>query len=339
VNLVEPWILLRLLAGLTAAILFVRAAMTSLRVVRHFDVSRATEGQLALEKQAELGSAFLRAAAVIQVGTLVLSILSADRLSHAVRGAMCAYGVFRENRLGFPSLITTGSVAFVAGVVVELMAFDRSVRGMDLIRPIAILSLLIAPLATFDLALSTAFFMKLDLGVTASCCSVALDAGPLGAGGFASGPRELASVGAVVAVIGAIGASLAASARPRPPRIVAAALLTVLAVPLAIAAVVLEVAPHAFELPQHACPFCLLRADVWGIGYPLLGAIFLAAVWSVGTAAAALVSRRRALADVLGRFARSRLRMGTAAWVVALALGLGPVLRYAIETGGKSLFP
>ena len=46
----EPWILLRLLAGLVATALFVRAGYTSLRVLRRFDAMRATEGQLALER-------------------------------------------------------------------------------------------------------------------------------------------------------------------------------------------------------------------------------------------------------------------------------------------------
>jgi hypothetical protein len=338
-NLLEPWILLRLLAGLTAAILFTRGAVTSLRVLRHFDVSRATEGQLALEKQAELATTFVRTAGLLQVGTLILSVLSADRLSHAVRGAMCAFGVFHENRYGFPALLLTVFVAFAAGVTVQLTAFDRAVRGLDFIRPIALLSVLMAPLAIADLALTTTFFLKLDLDVVASCCSVALDAGPRGAVTFASGPRQLVTIGAVLAVTMAGGSAWAASLRPRPTPILVAALLAFLAVPVAVAAIVLETAPYAFELPQHACPFCLLRADVFGIGYPLFGAVFLAAVWSVGAAVAAIGARHDSFASTLAAFARTRLRRGAVAWVVALICGLGPVVKYTIESGGKSLFP
>jgi len=46
-NLLEPWVLLRLVAGLVACLLFARGALTAQKVLRHFDVKRATEGQLA----------------------------------------------------------------------------------------------------------------------------------------------------------------------------------------------------------------------------------------------------------------------------------------------------
>ena len=52
-NFLEPWVLLRLAAGVVAFALFTRGAMTAQKVLRHFDVRRATEGQLALEKQLE----------------------------------------------------------------------------------------------------------------------------------------------------------------------------------------------------------------------------------------------------------------------------------------------
>src|SRR5262249_50106463 len=110
-NLLEPWLLLRLAAGLVATLLFVRAARTPLRVLRHFDVARSTEGQLALERQADLSATLVRVAAVIQVGVLVLSMLAGDRLSHAIRGAMCGYGVFNASPWGFRSLGATCATA------------------------------------------------------------------------------------------------------------------------------------------------------------------------------------------------------------------------------------
>src|SRR6478672_11679090 len=100
-NLLEPWILLRLAAGVVAVVLFGRGAYTAARVLRHFDVRSAAEGQLALERHVELGSAFVRVGAIVQVAALALSVLAADRLSHGVRGAMCAFGVFNATPMGF----------------------------------------------------------------------------------------------------------------------------------------------------------------------------------------------------------------------------------------------
>ena len=191
-NLLEPWILLRLVAGLVAVVLFARAATTSLLVLRHFDVARATEGQLALERRTELASTFLRVAAVIQVALLALSMLAGDRLSAAIRGAMCGYGVFNATPWGFRSLAATATTALAAGVVAQLYALDARVRGFDLARPLAIATLILAPIALVDFGLACAFALNLDLSVVASCCSVQLDAvaaGLAGPEGLGDGAR------------------------------------------------------------------------------------------------------------------------------------------------------
>jgi len=66
-------------AGVVAVALFTRAARTSWRVLRAFDISRATEGQLALERRAQLASTFVRVATVLQIAILALSMLAGDR--------------------------------------------------------------------------------------------------------------------------------------------------------------------------------------------------------------------------------------------------------------------
>jgi hypothetical protein len=338
VNFLEPWVLLRIVAGLVAAALFVRAAFTSLKVLRHFDLRAATEGQLALERQVELSSTFIRVATIVQVGSLVLTCLAADRLSHGIRGAMCAYGVFQASPWGFRALAATIVVALLGGVLAELHACDARLPRLDLARALSWATLVMAPLAVADLYLTTTFLLDLDLTVVASCCSVQLDAVAAGNGGYTTGPRALSTVLAPIAAVLAIGVALLAARRPRASMVALAGAFAVLAFPIAIAAVVLEVAPHAFELPQHVCPFCLLKGDVLGLGYPLFGSIFLAVVWGVGAAASAILTRRSTARDAVDAFLTSRLRREALAWSIALVLGVLPVARYAWMSGGASLF-
>jgi hypothetical protein len=337
-NLLEPWVLLRLVAGLVACALFARGALTAQKVLRHFDVQRATEGQLALEKQIELGATFVRIAAVAQVLALVLSVLGADRMSRGVRGAMCAYGVFGANEWGFRSLAVTGAVALCAGVLAQVYAFDARVRALDLARPLAMMTLAMFPLSVFDLACATEFLGKLDLTVVSSCCSVQLDPVAAAGEGFATGPRVLATVLAVIGTVASIGAALLAARSPTKARITLAGVVTLVSLPVAIAASVLEVAPHAFEVPNHVCPFCLLRSDVFAIGYPLYGALFLATTWAVGAGVSALLARGAAARDALAPFARGLLRRGALAWALALVIAILPIARFAVVSGGASLF-
>jgi hypothetical protein len=337
-NLLEPWVLLRLVAGVVAIALFARAAITAQKVLRHFDVRRATEGQLALEKQLELAATFARVGAVVQVLALVLTALGADRLSRGVRGAMCAYGVFSAHAWGFRSLGATALVALVAGIVAQLYAFDARVRTLDLARPLAVATCVMAPLSALDLAIAGKFLLGLDLTVVASCCSVQLDPVTAMGEGLAWGPRALMSALAVGGTILSIVAALVAARSPTRAKIVASGIVSAASLPPALAASVLEVAPHAFEVPTHHCPFCLLRADVLAIGYPLYGALFLAIVWAGGAAVSAALGHEPAARAALGDFAARRLRRGAAAWGCALVLGAAPVVRFLIVAGGASLF-
>ncbi|MBX3229771.1 MAG: hypothetical protein KIT84_05505 [Labilithrix sp.] len=338
-NLLEPWVLVRLAAGVVAFALFARAAVTAQRVLRYFDVRRATEGQLALEKRVELAATFARVAAVVQVAALALTALSADRLSRGVRGAMCAYGVFAAHEWGFRALAITGGVALAAGIVTQLYAFDARVRTLDLARPLAIATCVMAPLSAVDLLATGKFLLGLDLSVVASCCSVQLD--PVAATGetFATGPRVLLTAIACGGTVLSIAAALLAARAPSRRAVLAAGALSVVTLPAALAASVLEVAPHAFEVPSHVCPFCLLRMDVFALGYPLYGALFLATAWGGGAAVSALLARGGAATTALGAFASRRLRLGAAAWACALALGAFPVVRFAVVGNGASLFP
>jgi hypothetical protein len=337
-NLLEPWVLLRLAAGLVACLLFARGAMTAQKVLRHFNVQRATEGQLALEKQIELGATFVRIAAVVQVLALALSVLGADRMSRGVRGAMCAYGVFGANEWGFRSLAVTGGVALFAGVLAQVYAFDTRVRALDLARPLACMTLAMFPLSVFDLACAAEFLGKLDLTVVASCCSVQLDPVAAAGEGYASGPRVLATILVVIGTSASIGFALLAARSPTKTRIMAAGVVTLISLPAAVAASVLEVAPHVFEVPHHVCPFCLLRSDVYAIGYPLYGALFLATIWGVGAGLSAVLARGTAASEALAPFARIVLRRGAVAWALALAFAIAPIARFAVVSGGASLF-
>lgn len=337
-TMLEPFILLRIAAGIVATALFAWAARVGLRVLRHRSLATASEGRLALERQAELAGAFARVGAIVQAAMLLMTVVTADRLTGAVRGAMCGYGVVAANGFGWASLATTALTSVAAGVVVQLYAFDRRVRGLELLAPLAVASIAMAPLAALDLVLAFEWLGKLDLSAVASCCSTGLDEAVRSGTAYVAGPRRLATFGALALVPFAIGAALFASRRPERPRVALASSATLAALPLALGATVLEVAPYVYEVPGHLCPFCLLKADAWFLGYPLFGATFLALVWGVGAGVAALVARGPSADAAFVDFARSRMRREAIAWGAALALGVLPVALYTIQSPGASLF-
>jgi hypothetical protein len=337
-TLLEPWVMIRLMAGAVATMLFAYGALTGAKILRYAHLEAATEGRLSLERQAELAATLVKVGALAQLFGCVLSVVAADRLSLAIRGAMCGYGVVEQNRWGWVSILTTIVSSTLAGVLLQLFALDRRVRGLDLMRPLAVSCIALAPIIALDWGLAGAWLTRLDLSVVSSCCSTTLDEARREGVAYWQGPRLFAMWGALVGVPVAIAAAFFAVRHPRRAIVALSGALALVVAPVALGAVTLEVAPHVYEVPQHLCPFCLFKADAYFIGYPLFGAIFLALVWGLGAAAGALVSSGDRARDAFPAFARSRMTRQAFAWGVALALGALPVVLYAVASPKASLF-
>lgn len=340
-SLLEPWILFRLVAGLVACLCLGHAAWIGLRVLRFSHLASTAEGQLSLERQAELGATSARVGAVLQMGALLLSVLSADRLTSSIKGAMCGYGVVDASPLGWWAMGTSLIAALAAGVLLQLLGLDARTRSLSLLRPVAKVSVGVAALAIADLGATFGWLSALDFSVVASCCSSGLDDAPsaVGAMGGPAGARLLFTSLAALSIPLAAGWALLSSRRPARWLAVTSGLMAALALVASLGTIPLEVAPHVFETPHHRCIYCLFKPEALFLGYPLLGALLLGAVWGMGSAAGALLSKPEGAEDPFVPFARQALRREAAAWLLTGALCALPVVRYAIVTGGLSLFP
>jgi hypothetical protein len=278
--------------------------------------------------------------AAVQVLALALTVIVADRMTPSVRGAMCGYGVVHANEAGPLSVAATIVAALGAGAYWQLLRLDRAHRSLALLRPISWGALLLSGASAIDLGFALEWLGGLDLKAVASCCSTGADAGGEAIARGAGGAARVGATAAALALLpAALGASLWAARRGGRGRALAAGLVALAALPAAAAAIVLEVAPHVYEVPHHRCPYCLFRADAWGIGYPLFGALFVAAVAALGTTLGAVLTLGgREARDPFADFARAQLGRTAVALGAALALGVAPVLRYAIVSGGASLF-
>ncbi len=337
-NLLRPWIVARLLSGTAAVILCFIGVVVAVRVLRYWRVGATSEGQLALERRSELVAAVVQVALAVAVGNVALTVLGADRLTHSIRGAMCAWGVFDASPFGFAALGTSVAAAVTCALWVVLHRLDLRHARPTLTRRKFYALFPILPLLAVDLALTTKWVLDLDMQVVASCCSIGLDDALATSAGAGGGPRALSAWLALGAA--GLAALLAFATWRRPGRAVAlvAALVSAIASVLALPAILGYVAPHAYESPHHLCPFCLLHADVGGIGWPLFGALFAAGV--LGVAIGIVETQRRAgeVEHVEG-FERRLGGWASALWALTIALAAGPVVRWAVVSGGASLFP
>ena len=76
-NLLRPWILARLLSGAAVLALVIYGAVVAWRVLKHWRVGKSSEGQLALERRAEL------VATIVQVALSIAVRRFSSRISRA----------------------------------------------------------------------------------------------------------------------------------------------------------------------------------------------------------------------------------------------------------------
>jgi hypothetical protein len=337
-NLLRPWLLARLLSGTAVAVLCAFGVVIAWRVLSRWRIGASSEGQLALERRAELVAAVVQVALAVAVLDLFLTVLTADRLTHSIRGAMCAWGVFDASPYGFAALGTSIAAASACALWVVLHRLDVSLARPVLTQRKFLALFAVAPLVWLDLGVTTAWALGLDMRVVASCCSLGLD-DALGASGAAhGGPRELAAWVALASGLGAALASFVAWRRPDRLRAVIASSLSTLAAIAALPAIVWFVAPHAYETPHHLCPFCLLHADVGGIGWPLFAALFGAAICGAGLALVEAQRGRSREPRAISAIERRLAGWSALLWIATIGIAAEPVARYAWVSGGASLF-
>ena len=335
----HPFVLARVLAALAASLLLAAAVRTSVRVLLRWRVSTLNEGQITLERRAELVATIVQTALVIEMLGLVGTVLSADRLSHSIRGAMCAYGVFASTASGFSALGASAASFAACGLWLVLHRLDLRLATPVLTRRKFVALFVVAPIVWLDLIETVRFAMQLDLGVISSCCSTNLDRADaiFGADNPGAG-RIWVGIAGAVAVATALGAALWARRRPGGAAAWTAALAAVVAPVAAVPAIVLVVAPYTYETPNHLCPFCLLHADVWGLGWPLFIALGVGTVLGAGIALVE-AHRRRSGEPEQARALSRRLATGAAVcWLVVLVVGAKPIVRWMVVTGGAPLF-
>lgn len=341
-NLARPWLLARLLVGLSTSVLAIAAMGVAARALSRQSAHASSAARLVEDKRIELVSTLFSLAGAFAWLDLLLAVLGADRLSGSLRGAMCAYGVLDANPWGFRSLALAVLAALAASGWRALHAIDLTQREATLTRAKLVAAYFVGPLLVASFLVSTRFSLALDFRVVATCCSTGFGpdvASVLGRDGHAEGEAMLAmlALGALSAI--AALASVRLSGRWADGVASLASAAAVVGAIVAVPAIVGYVAPHAYETPVHQCPFCLLRVEEsGGVGWPLYVGLALALGASLSLGVSALVSARLGDPSLALPLRRRFARTAALAWGLALGSALYPVLHFAWISGGASLF-
>jgi hypothetical protein len=98
--------------------------------------------------------------------------------------------------------------------------------------------------------------------------------------------------------------------------------LSLVMLPVGLAAIVSFISVHIYELPTHHCPFCLLQREYGYVGYLLYAGLLLGTALGMGVGLVRWFGRRPALRDIAFPAAR-RLRIWSLAGYTLLGIVAG----------------
>lgn len=337
-NLLRPFLLARFSLGLCAAIVVLVGLAIGWKVLRHFQIGRTSEGQLILERRAELVATLVEVALAATALGLLLSVLTADRMTSSIRGAMCAWGVLDASPWGFRSLGISVVAALGCILFIAIHRLDLRLQKPTLTQTKFAALFAVAPLVLADFVATTAYALDLDLRVTASCCSTGLEGALELADASGGGPRSLAVGVFLVSTVLAIGTAFLGKRHPSKRVMLTLGVFSVVASLSALPAIVWWVAPHVYETPAHLCPFCLLHADAFGLGWLLFPSWFIATALGLSAGLVGLLERSSGEPRTVRHMEAQLSSSAGAAWTLVLAFSLAPVVRWFVVSGGASLF-
>jgi hypothetical protein len=324
--LLNPAIMSLVLTSVLSCATVLAVVPFSIRLLRNWQCGSGSEVQIALERRDVLVTALLRLVMLAAAGRIVLFVIAVDRLAGSFGGVICAIGTLEANAFGFPALGLHILVFFLAAGWLGLQHVDT--RGWDepLIRVKYAALLGLAPVLLADTLVEFAYFAGLHTDIVATCCH-ALFGGE--DGDFASSLASLPPAPALALLGGALGLTLASGLLTlwRERFGVWHAVFAVAAFPVAIEAIISTLSVYVYELPQHHCPFCLLKAEYGYIGYALYLPLFAAVASAISGAITSEARKIPSLTQDAPRMARRLAGISVAGFGIFTVLSLTVIVR------------
>jgi len=250
--------------------------------LRRWDLKSGSELQLAIERKTYLISILLAYAFGFELLSFFLYIFTAEQLHPLFVGAMCAAGSLYVNPYGYPTLILKLINFLLAGIWLIVNYVDHRGEDYPLIKKKYIFFLVLVPLILLETVLQANYFLRLKPDIITSCCGTLFSTGssvlPSGMDFF---PKVPARAAFYVTLSLTIGSGFYFFLKGRGGLLFSG--LSALALLVSIGSIFSFISLYIYELPTHACPFCLLQKDYHYIGYPLYLTLFGGAITGIGT--------------------------------------------------------
>jgi hypothetical protein len=332
----NPWSLALSLCSLVVLVLGAVAGKTAVRVLRFWEPGSDSNRQIRLENEIWLSSTLVAYGLGFQIVTLILFVLAADEFCQIIVGAMCATGALLANPYGMPALLIKLFGVFFYGFWILLHQLDIRSEHYPLVRIKYLALLLLLPMLALDATLQTLYIAGIKPDIITSCCAVVFaEAGPDSGNliGIVPQGTMLAAYYGGILGLALIGAWLVKGGR-HPFLTGLYSLGWAAFLFLALLAITAVISCYIYALPNHRCPFCIIKPEYYYIGLAIYTTLIGGAFFGLSTGVAALLGRNPELAGPAGRYRRAAVKISLAFLALFALLTSYHYLRYMI-TGGE----
>ncbi|RLA78178.1 MAG: hypothetical protein DRG78_15730 [Epsilonproteobacteria bacterium] len=264
---------INLLLELILFLLLSIAAFKTIFILKNFRVDAATSLQYSLEKSSYLVITIIQFTLIIKMILLPFFTFTLNALSNIIPGAMCGAGVISANIYGEPLLVLKIFIVIATMLWLTLNAADLHSKDFKFFKKKMYFSLLLYLFISIEALLELLFFTELTTVNPVSCCSSLYsseDSNPL--------PFNISMLTLIVSFYTTYTAIILSSFF-RKKHLVAS--LSILYLYIAYLSIVYFFSTYIYQLPTHKCPYCLLQADYYYIGYFIYSSLIIATFYAL----------------------------------------------------------
>jgi hypothetical protein len=241
----------------------------ALKILFYYNATASTKQQYTLEKQSYLSATIIKFMFLFKVLSFLFFIYTLDKLSAFLPGAMCAAGVVNALSFGAALLYVKILNLYIFSFWIVLHNEDMEYERQPYLRVKFVLYCFAYILLVLETGLELDFFFSIDPTHVVDCCGAVFSTsdGTYMAKILAS--DILYQLGAFYLLF--FGIVIAYILRNR----YLFSLFSLLFLILSLITLISFFGTYIYELPTHHCPFCMLQADYYFIGYFLYLFLFL----------------------------------------------------------------
>lgn len=287
------------------------ASIFAFHVIRSWDLSSGSERQILMERKTYLVSTVVSHITGVEILSLLLFVILAERMHPLFTGAMCAAGTLNANAYGYPTLVLKIINSIAAGVWLIVNHTDQKAHDYPLIRHKY--RLLMGFTASFLLEnmFQFSYFAGLHPNIITSCCGILFSAQTTGLSEdlfYLSPLRAQIAFYVLFFLTVRVGMHFLRTGRPARLFSLLAAVLFI----FSLFSVISFISVLYYELPSHHCPFCLLQGEYGYVGFPLYAFLFLAGIAGLGMG---VLDRHRRIPSLVDVIPATQRRLALAAMI------------------------